>query len=128
MTQKRKLPEARWVPVEERLPEIGEKVEVKGRHTPDGMGWPISYRSARQTFMSHHHGNLLQHWNWESTEWRGTVAITHWRPVPAVPLAALEKRGVKVTSEQVYRLQDESEITGVLGADNQCYSDADPGL
>lgn len=126
MTQKTKPPEARWVPVEERLPEIGEKVEVKGRHTPDGIGWPISYRRA------HHYGTMamavLERWVWESTEWRGTVAITHWRPVTAVPLAALEKRGVKVTSEQVYRLQDETEITGVLGADNQCYSDADPGL
>lgn len=42
--------EPEWREVEEALPEMGERVEVKGVHTPEGMGWPIAYRRAADAF------------------------------------------------------------------------------
>lgn len=67
-----------WIPVEQELPPIGERVEVKGQHTPEGIWWPISYRREAMRGLRSHKGT----WTWESIEWRGTVGITHWRRIP----------------------------------------------
>lgn len=63
-----------WISCEERLPEMNERVEVKGADTPEGNGWPISYR--RHAML-----DWPGTWRWESTEWRGEVGVTHWRPI-----------------------------------------------
>jgi len=69
-----------WISCNDRLPEIGKRVEVKGEHTLGDCMPPISCREERHNFP----------WRWESTEWRGQVAITHWRPILKVDLSKLE--------------------------------------
>lgn len=58
-----------WIAVTERLPEAGKMVRVFGEHTPEGHGFPKAY--LRDAFNT---DNVA----WCSTEWRGTVGITHW--------------------------------------------------
>ena len=78
-----------WIATRKMLPELGERVEVKGAHTPRGTGFPIAYRREDRTIR--HARNVPfppsqaeekeVPWRWESTQWRGTVGITHWRKI-----------------------------------------------
>lgn len=58
-----------WIPVTERMPEMGRTFPVFGEYTPEGYGFPKAYR--RDVFGD---GNII----WCSTQWRGTVGITYW--------------------------------------------------
>ena len=60
-----------WISVHDELPPLGKRVYVKGAHVPKNTAFPIAYR--RMDGLS---------WRWESMEWRGTVAITHWKKIP----------------------------------------------
>lgn len=55
----------RWINVEDRVPPVGEIVEVKGNYTLSPFPWAWFTKAKL----------------WDSTQWRGTVAITHWRPL-----------------------------------------------
>ena len=61
-----------WVPVTERLPPLGQDVRVKGTYVAAGTGFPVAYRRECPVWSDR------RGWYWESREWRGSVAITHW--------------------------------------------------
>lgn len=86
---KRGKSEPAWREVSAELPEIGERVEVRGKYTPDGMGWPIAYRR-RKDIVGITDFNAPCNFTWESAEWRGTVGVTHWRPIPKTKLENLK--------------------------------------
>lgn len=58
--------ERTWRNVSEELPEMNKKVEVRGDYTPDKYEYPRAYWDGKE---------------WQSTEWRGTVAIRFWREI-----------------------------------------------
>ena len=58
-----------WISVEQELPELGVPVHVDGDYVAPDTGHPTAQR-CRCPFMQGEH--------WESTEWRGTVAIRRW--------------------------------------------------
>lgn len=104
------LIETPWKDAAVELPPIGERVEVRGKYTPEGYAWPIAYRR-RKDIAGITDFNAPCNFTWESTEWRGQTGITHWRPIPKAPVQMREE-----------------DVTGVLGADGVCYSNADSGL
>jgi hypothetical protein len=60
-----------WIAVEERLPECGKPVLVKGHYTPPGYAYPTA--SLREP------GDSATHFGpWASRESRGSMGITHW--------------------------------------------------
>lgn len=76
------LEEPAWKDVAEELPAMQMRVEVRGEYTPDGMGWPIAYRTQRDAGAAG--------WRWESNEWRGMSGVKQWRPIQKVNLAKLK--------------------------------------
>lgn len=52
-----------------RLPDIGQVVEVRGEYVAPGTGYPKSSLRVLPAGV-----------RWSSTEWRGMVGVTHWRP------------------------------------------------
>ena len=61
-----------WISVDERMPEIGVEVYVHGAYTPDDQPKPRA-RAVDPT------GPKAEFTGpWESREWRGETAITHW--------------------------------------------------
>lgn len=63
-----------WVAVTTELPPLGVRVPVRGDYVREGTGHPIAYRREEPTYgVSNRRG-----WRWESTEWRGTVAVREW--------------------------------------------------
>jgi hypothetical protein len=71
--------EAPWIELTAELPPLKTFVEVKGAYTPDGHGYPLSYRRKDRPDEAERPTAPGRNWRWESTEWRGTVGITHWR-------------------------------------------------
>lgn len=64
------LEAAGFLPVTSKLPAPHEAVEVTGEYVPPGTGYP---KAALRP--------VAGEMQWSSTEWRGMVAITHWRPL-----------------------------------------------
>lgn len=65
-----------WIDVDDHLPEIGRRVHVAGSFIALGTGNPVAYR--RWTGYRRRGPVAKCSWCWESSEWRGTVAVHHW--------------------------------------------------
>lgn len=58
-----------WIRVEDRLPQIGQTVEVRGQYVAPNSGFPIATRvEVSERYPS----------GWSSVEWRGQCGVTHW--------------------------------------------------
>lgn len=62
---------SRWIPVSERLPEVGACVLI---YVPDGVGATID--------VLHTDGKWL--------DWSSPNKVTHWRPLPEAPIKEVE--------------------------------------
>lgn len=61
-----------WIDVQIRLPEPGIEVPVHGDYTPNNYPKPKA-RLLAEGDLHRRFGSI-----WNSREWRGSVAITHW--------------------------------------------------
>lgn len=61
-----------WVSVKERLPELGTEVYVHGSYTSVDQPKPKAKLVNPESYQGQFGGP------WQSSEWRGEVAITHW--------------------------------------------------